>query len=509
MYRTADLYLRAPTLFFRCCLPLSASPLSPLGSNMPGEPEHNPTTRCSPPPPPPRPEWYRCQKYELHNAAKRGSTERTLALLSQGSVDIDQGTNRGLTPLMLAVTEGCARVVRVLLNKGANVAIAADDGRTALHGSAEGGHLATTKMLVQAGADLEAADCEGITPLHMAASQGHSRIMTVLIEAGANPDSRMLSGDTPLFIAAGEGQTSAVRMLLLAGAGPLLARTGEPGSELVPLDAAAHNGHKGVVHELVRQLGIRGCGGSSTGVNALRLAAQKGYLDIMSILTNAGVADTGMALVAASICGTEACMKFLLRQQLGLPLADRIGYIDNTLDPSGATPLLGSIGTAGGSYPRIARLLIEAGASPTLPVRLPGFGERHLDGITPLTFTNECINGHDKLGGDKDAAGKQLDRLEAIRRLLVTVDAVHAVSWLWPMSAPLLVHAEEGPATIKQTSTAPTPLTRVWPILKRRARRPGLLWAPVFRWAIACTYVLVYSGVRYIGLRQVVFSSVE
>lgn len=53
---------------------------------------------------------------------------------------------------------------------------------------------------------------------------------------------------------------------------------------------------------------------------------------------------------------------------------------------------------------------------------------------------------------------------------------------------------EEGLATIKPSSTAPTPMvTLVSSILRRRARRLGLMWAPVFRW-VECI----------VGLRQMI-----
>lgn len=50
------------------------------------------------------------------------------------------------TPLICAVGKGYARVVRVLLKTGANLAVQADEGFMASHFSVEHGHLAVTKM---------------------------------------------------------------------------------------------------------------------------------------------------------------------------------------------------------------------------------------------------------------------------------------------------------------------------------------------------------------------------
>lgn len=142
---------------------------------------------------------------ELHLAAGRGSTKRTLAVLSRGEIDIDQRDHdqNGSTPLMMAATFGHPQVVTVLLNKGANVSITVDDGATALHCSAQGGYLAATKLLVKASANLEAKlNTTGYTPLQLAAQYGHSEIMGVLIEAGAKPNMRALDGSTSLHMVA-------------------------------------------------------------------------------------------------------------------------------------------------------------------------------------------------------------------------------------------------------------------------------------------------------------------
>lgn len=93
---------------------------------------------------------------ELHHSAMRGSTERTIALLSKGSINIDQGDPRGVTPLMVAAERNHSRVVRVLLGKGANASVDTDCGSTALHLSANFGHRAVSAKLIKAGANLQA-----------------------------------------------------------------------------------------------------------------------------------------------------------------------------------------------------------------------------------------------------------------------------------------------------------------------------------------------------------------
>lgn len=97
---------------------------------------------------------------------------------------------------------------------------------TALHISAQNGHLAVTVDLVKAGADLEVRVSDGTTPLGVAAQHGHSAVVEALVKAGADVDSSSWDGATPLlFFAAGQGYLNAVKTLPRAKANPLLAVT--------------------------------------------------------------------------------------------------------------------------------------------------------------------------------------------------------------------------------------------------------------------------------------------
>ncbi|CAN0508451.1 unnamed protein product, partial [Ectocarpus sp. 8 AP-2014] len=65
---------------------------------------------------------------------------------------IRQIRRAGPLSLMIASRQGHSRIVRMFLDKGAEVLITEDRGYTALHQSALAGHPAVTKMLVEAGA---------------------------------------------------------------------------------------------------------------------------------------------------------------------------------------------------------------------------------------------------------------------------------------------------------------------------------------------------------------------
>ena len=406
---------------------------------------------------------------ELHRAVGSGSLQRVLALLSTKSIDIDQRTlEEGFTPLMIAAFCGHFRIVRILLDEGANVSIKGENGLTALHRSAQEGHLAVTKLLVQACPDLEAMNSpDGIyraTPLHLAAESGHVGVMGELIEAGANPNCRATSGATPLYLAAFRGHVDAVKVLLRAKANPLLP-TIDPssGHKYLPLDAAAEEGRSDVVGELIQQVGIEGCVGSSAGRDALRLAARSQHVGIMATLMRAGVVDVGSeALIFAAACGRAVSTKFLLQQQPRDTRGEGAYVNARSMwgDMDGLTPLVCGITAAS---PTVVRLLIDAGADTAAPV------------ITPLDMTTACLDSKTAPGGDP-ATEEQLHSLKRIHRLLQRVDAVHAVSWLWASNvSPITPAAAEGDIVTS------TPVTLVSSILRRRSQRPRVLLAALFR----------------------------
>lgn len=418
---------------------------------------------------------------ELHEAAIEGSVERTLALLSRGA-DINQGGNcNGATPLMFAVCHGQSRVARVLLKRGANTSLMGCDGSSALHVAARRGDPAMTKLLLKSGVHPDSAmPYSGNRALHLAACRGHFEAMTVLIEAGANLNSRLVNGSTPLHEAASQGHVVAIKLLLRAKANPLLlARMGDsddPGQNLVPLDVAAKNGHLEVVQELVGQLGIEGCGGESGGGTALELAAAHQHVDVMAVLTEAGAVDTGFALIASAQNGCESSVKFLLQRKEEKNLCQG-PYAPETF---GVGAWYGAIGAATFSTSRIMRMFMDAGVNTSSNALFRNPYAAVLFNGTPLGFTIKMIRG--KTVMTKKATKAQLRNLEATRRVLVQVEAVHALSWLWQSDVPAATDAAVGGAT--RTKTTSAPLTGTLSILRRRARRRGVLRGALSRWVV-------------------------
>lgn len=118
---------------------------------------------------------------------------------------------------------------------------------------------------------------------------------------------------------------------------------------------------------------------------------------------------------------------------------------------------------------------MDAGADTTTTVRVTSEQGTVIFNDTLLTLA-EFITAK-KIEGKKDATESQLNSLEGVRRLLLGVDAAHAVSWLWPSANPRIPRDTED-----ERLAATNPLTRMLPILRRRARRRDTLLVAMRRW---------------------------
>ena len=81
-----------------------------------------------------------------------------------------------------ACEKGKVDVARLLLDKGAEVDRACEDGRTPLYIACQNGHVDAARLLLDKGAEVDRAMKDGVTPLMIAQHQGHSSIVALLEE---------------------------------------------------------------------------------------------------------------------------------------------------------------------------------------------------------------------------------------------------------------------------------------------------------------------------------------
>lgn len=150
----------------------------------------------------------------LHRAAERGVVELVGLLLDHGA-SIDARTRFRTpmhgreTPLILASRSGYDAVVKLLLERHADMDLLDATHRSALSHAAEAGHAAIVDRLLGVGCAVDPVDDQGRTPLHWAIAGGHESAAMSLIDAGAAVDHlcpKEPAGYTPLHRCASAGQ---------------------------------------------------------------------------------------------------------------------------------------------------------------------------------------------------------------------------------------------------------------------------------------------------------------
>lgn len=103
-------------------------------------------------------------------------------------IDINIMHSIGATLLHLAVEKGNYEFTKLLLEKGANPNIKAQNDLTALYQSVVDNNYPITKLLLSNGADTEVTMSSGSTPLFAASYFGFNRMLNLLLEHNANKD---------------------------------------------------------------------------------------------------------------------------------------------------------------------------------------------------------------------------------------------------------------------------------------------------------------------------------
>jgi ankyrin repeat protein/HEAT repeat protein len=114
-------------------------------------------------------------------------------LLLDAGIEPDAG-------LSAAADCGHTELVRILLDRGANVNRTSQHGTTALHSAASSGSISTVELLLEWGANVNATDIEGDTPLHRAVSapERSPEVVKRLVQSGASINFANKEGITPV-----------------------------------------------------------------------------------------------------------------------------------------------------------------------------------------------------------------------------------------------------------------------------------------------------------------------
>ena len=87
-----------------------------------------------------------------------------------------------MTGLHLAAYFGLELVIRLLLEKGADIKATDKRGQTPLYRALGSSHLEVVQLLLEKGADVEAADQDGQTPLYQALGNSYLEVVQLLLK---------------------------------------------------------------------------------------------------------------------------------------------------------------------------------------------------------------------------------------------------------------------------------------------------------------------------------------
>lgn len=154
-------------------------------------------------------------------------------------------------------------------------------------------------------------------------------------------------------------------------------------------------------------------------VETLIQAAGSGHVEVMQALSEAGVEDTGEAMAYAIKFRQRNSIMFLMKQYDKSSLR----HVSTLCGASLLFHAIDSTDVFEHFAPKLVRWLMDAGANTKAPVVLLSRVDHRRPSVTAQEYVRSLIgSGH-----------LETKSLHVIAVLLKQEEAVHAVSWLWPL----------------------------------------------------------------------------
>ncbi|KAJ7271021.1 ankyrin repeat-containing domain protein [Mycena rebaudengoi] len=210
--------------------------------------------------------------------------------------------------LIVASSENCPDIVRLLIKHGINVNATGGSYGNALHAAAAMGHVPVVQELIANGIDVNIQGTRYSSALNAALEGRHEGVAQLLIENGANVNVRGGLYRTVLQAESVKGNDKMVQLLLAKGAN-VNTQGGYYGGAL---QAASAKGRIAVVHLLLdKGANVNAQGGHYD--SALQAALKEGHNTVAQLLIEKG-ADTRSSLHAASAMGDTTMVQLLIEK---------------------------------------------------------------------------------------------------------------------------------------------------------------------------------------------------
>lgn len=221
--------------------------------------------------------------------------EEVVQTLVKTGIDLNYRNMEGFTPLLCAAEKGNIKIVKMLLDHGAdcNYTGRLSDGNlgsgdpvivwTPLFNAALYGHPEVMKLLIKHGANVDFRDERGRTALNTALQRGHKECVEILIENGAKHASEdiALSAYFEINIKKIERERREKERKI-----PKEHNVKKSKSD-VPLHSAASENNRDSVHDLIRN-GVDINYKDKRGNTALHIAMENGNVDCARLLMKKG-----------------------------------------------------------------------------------------------------------------------------------------------------------------------------------------------------------------------------
>ncbi|XP_063904460.1 uncharacterized protein LOC135123599 [Zophobas morio] len=297
-----------------------------------------------------------------------GSDRENANLLKLNKKVLDTRNFVDETLLHLAAARQFEKVVRFLVNQGANINFPDTDGATPFYFACEQGYYKIVDFLAAAGAEINRARTDGVTPLFVASEFGHVDVVKRLLALGANPNQPRHNGALPLHVACEFGRKEVTELLVAAGS----ELHHEKRDGVCPLFVASQFGHSNVVEYLLG-LGANPNQPRDNGAIPLHVACEFGHDEITGLLIESGAeiehekVDGTTPLFTASQFGNTKIVERLLA----------LNADPNHPRDTGATPL--HVACEFG-HVEIIELLVASGAE---------INRGRTDGVAPLFVASQ------------------------------------------------------------------------------------------------------------------------
>ncbi|XP_067660035.1 ankyrin-3-like [Haliotis asinina] len=255
----------------------------------------------------------------LHLACKGGNIEIMKHILTTYSMIVNDIDFEGLTPIMLAASEGRKDMFDVLLQNGADFSHEDYSRYNILHMACRGGNVELVEhVLAQNIVEINSRSNDGSSPAMEAAYEGHTNVLELLRNEGADMtfvsdendsilhaaldskhmdtvkyvltndfvdiDSRNNNGITAVMLAVQGGLAEIFDLMVRKGANMSFVND----DKQTILHMACEEGHSEIVKYIIRENVVNINGRDDEGKTPVLLAAEQGYLDIVILLEGKG-----------------------------------------------------------------------------------------------------------------------------------------------------------------------------------------------------------------------------